>query len=232
MDKARAVPLRPTRGARCRACRLESRAARRASPSQSPEATATYVPRLWTPSTRTSRRRLPSNTRAPTGACGIPEASHLRSRALRRSGRAATSRRRKTAWKSCPLSFVDREIAPQRREDTLRVLHFTHAFGGDLKVLFRATATLGRRIAERGGHIPLPLEAVERRVDAADRHVTAAIVDFMRDRHAIGVVTHAEQREQNHEFELADLFFSHFVFRIIANSASPVAPLHPRGRSL
>ena len=52
---------------------------------------------------------------------------------------------------------------------------------------------------------PFDLESLERFVDGTQRDDTArALLDFLPDRHAVGIVTQPEQRQQHELFEIAE----------------------------
>jgi hypothetical protein len=82
-----------------------------------------------------------------------------------------------------------------------------HAGREELEVPLALPASLRRRGADAGSDEPLALEAIEGRIDGADRRrASAAALDLGADRGAVAVTPEAQQRQQDEPLEFADVF--------------------------
>jgi hypothetical protein len=91
----------------------------------------------------------------------------------------------------------------------------TQAVASDAEVALGAAAALGGGFAEAGGDESFGFEAVECRIDAADRDFAASSEgELSGERDAVCFVTEANDGEEKHEFELAEVGVVGHIFNI------------------
>ena len=109
----------------------------------------------------------------------------------------------------CP-SFELRDAAPECSEGALRLLDSLQTLACDLEESFGSAATFGCRIAVGGRDETVLFEPIQRRVDGAQEdRPPACLLDLLRNRHSVGVLTDAEDGEQDHQLEIGQVLARH-----------------------
>jgi hypothetical protein len=74
------------------------------------------------------------------------------------------------------------------------------------EISFGLSSSLGGRLAQMRRHQPSAFQPLRRGVYTAQRDLTAGLLfDFPRDRHAIGILPQAQQRQHHHQLEIAEI---------------------------
>jgi hypothetical protein len=112
----------------------------------------------------------------------------------------------------CALSAVYRRYSP----------------GRDPKEPFRTPTPLWRRIAVAGLDVPFALQAIERRINCADRYFSLCTeFDFPPHRDSIRSIFQPQQCQDNDVFEFAEMIAStHYLYNIEQMSASQTILAH------
>jgi hypothetical protein len=88
-----------------------------------------------------------------------------------------------------------------------------HALGCYAEKSLRAASAYGRGVAQSRGNQAFLFEALQCGIDAAESSFApASFLDFVTDGDAVCVVSETDQREEHHQFELAEIWASGHLF--------------------
>src|SRR4029453_6485498 len=95
-------------------------------------------------------------------------------------------------------SLVDGYAPPQHRQRLLRGPDLSQPGRGHRKVAFGTATALGGRLTDRRTDQALLFESFERVIDAREDHrLPGAVLDRMRNRHAVRLIALPEKRQQD-----------------------------------
>ena len=176
---------------------------------------------LWTAACRASSERR--ERRRAAGMSASEGLFEIAGHELTNGGStSASSQRQGAAARSWQLDLPAEtgRHPPERRQ---RVLEHPPAMRLEAEVLVRRPPRSLVGSPTKDEDVPFDLESLERFVDRTQRDDAAgALLDFLPYRHAVGIVTQPEQRQQHELFEIAERreVRHRFVRRCLTNPGS------------
>lgn len=144
-----------------------------------------------------------------------PSATHCqeRSRIYSRARQRATA----APAASCRLSFQTWHAITEADECCVSLPRFPDSGGRRSEVGACLAPALNQRLPEARGHESLPFQALQRRIDAGQRHLSAtARGDIPRNRHTVRVSRRGPcDGQQHHQLELTEILTLSHNFHII-----------------